>query len=123
MGFRYGYNNGRYNALCVLVYRSGFCRISNIPVNGCDDQIIYLVNGESLSGEDMPELPTRENFTAIGWEDIDLSNVEEDLIVNGIYNGISDVTLEDGVATVMVENAEESILVVAVYSMEAGCLI
>ena len=86
--------------------------------NGCNDQIVYLSRGSGISAEEIPDLPEREGFTSLGWEEIDLSSVEEDIIVNGIYTGIADVVMNGMTATVTFENAEDCILVVAVYNAD-----
>ena len=45
-----------------------------------------------------------------------MSSVEEDIVVNGVYTGISNVEFDGTTASVTLENAEDCILAVALRS-------
>jgi len=83
--------------------------------NNCDDQIIYTSKGSSISSESLPTIPNRVGFVTLGWETVNLISVQEDLIIHGLYNGVSNVDFVDNVAHIDFENANPCYVILAIY--------
>ena len=83
--------------------------------NNCDDQIIYTTKGSSISSESIPTIPNRDGFETLGWETVNLMSVQEDVIIHGLYNGVSNVDFVDNVAHIDFENADSCYVILAVY--------
>jgi len=103
-------------------YDPSSCITVTFRARGVEDQVINLYKGDSLPQDCWPELPEREGFVAIGWEEMELENLQSDVVVNGLYYGLIDARCEGTSVDVTCEYAGKFNIAVALYDKDEKML-